>query len=261
MRMVHPGIGVLRLSLAAVLSLDLLTQALGEQQRPSLFVAAAAVVPGLVVEMRYAGLHNFVGAQIDGYERPICLLTCPAAEALARVQSDLTPRGFGLKVFDCYRPVRAVAHFVRWARERDDVRAKAQFYPDVDKRNLFRDGCIAELPSHSRGSTVDLTLVRRGDASELDMGTPFDRFSPRSWPSDREVSADAQENRRLLADAMQRQGFAPMTRSGGTSPCAANRSRAVRSIFRCGECLVRARSYPKTDIRFAGAGSNELTPR
>jgi D-alanyl-D-alanine dipeptidase len=178
------------------------------QERPASFVDAATVVPGLIVEARYAGTRNFIGTPIDGYERPICYLTREAASALAQVARDIEPRGLVPKVFDCYRPERAVRHFVRWARNLADVSRKAEFYPEVDKRNLFRDGYIAARSSHSRGSTVDLTLARRADGVELDMGTPFDFFSPRAAPSDRSVSAEAQANRALLAQAMRRRGFA-----------------------------------------------------
>jgi zinc D-Ala-D-Ala dipeptidase len=174
---------------------------------PDNFVDVTELVPDLVVEMRYATNHNFVGEPINGYERPLCLLTRPAAHALAEVQSDLKSRGLGLKVFDCYRPQRAVAHFIRWARNVADTRAKAEFYPAVDKRNLFVLGYIASQSGHSRGSTVDLTVVRRADGAELDMGTPFDFFSPKSWPSDRSVSADARTNRGILATAMSAHGF------------------------------------------------------
>jgi len=185
-----------------------------EPRLPAGFVDAAAVVPGLVVDMRYFGSDNFVGARIDGYEQPRCLLSAPAAKALAAVARDLAVRGLALKAFDCYRPQRAVAHFVRWAQSIDEVKRKAEFYPSVDKRNLFRDGYIAERSSHSRGSTIDLTLVRRADGSELggrelNMGSPFDFFSPRSWPSDTSVSSEAQQNRALLAAAMTRRGFKP----------------------------------------------------
>jgi D-alanyl-D-alanine dipeptidase len=176
------------------------------------FVNAATVVDGLVVDMRYFGDNNFVGDTIDGYERPRCLLSAQAANALAAVARDLDVRGLGLKVFDCYRPQRAVAHFVRWAQKIDDVKRKGEFYPDVDKRNLFKEGYIAERSGHSRGSTLDLTLVLRAptkEASELDMGSPFDFFSPTSWPSDKSVSAQAQDNRALLAAAMTRGGFKP----------------------------------------------------
>ena len=179
------------------------------QPRHAGFVDASAVVPNLVVDMRYFGTDNFVGRRIDGYVKPICLLTRQAADALARVARELEPRGLALKVFDCYRPVRAVKHFVRWARDLADVARKAEHYPDVDKRNLFRDGYIASHSGHSRGSTVDLTLVRRADGVELDMGTPFDFFGPHAAPADRSVSRDAKTNRMVLADAMRRGGFRP----------------------------------------------------
>ena len=180
-----------------------------EQQRPDAFVDVASIAPGLIVEARYASPHNFVGRPIDGYDKPLCYLTRPAATALAQVAADLEPRGLTLKVFDCYRPARAVAHFVRWARSLRDQSMKAEFYPQVDKSTLFRDGYVATHSGHSRGSTVDLTLASRADGQELDMGTPFDFFSPRSWPSDRSVSAAAQANRTLLAQAMRRRGFRP----------------------------------------------------
>jgi D-alanyl-D-alanine dipeptidase len=178
-------------------------------QVPDTFVDVASVVDGLVADLRYFGEDNFVGARIDGYEQPRCLLARQAAAALAAVQRDLAPRGYGLKVFDCYRPTRAVAHFVRWARNLADTRRKAEFYPGIDKRDLFRLGYIASRSGHSRGATVDLTLVRREDGAEVDMGTRFDFFSPKSWPSDRSVSEDARKHRALLADAMRRGGFHP----------------------------------------------------
>ena len=177
--------------------------------RPETFVDVATIAPALLVEARYATVHNFVGAKIDGYEQSKCYLTRPAAAALAQVVADLEPRGLTIKVFDCYRPERAVAHFVRWARNPGDVKMKSQFYPHVDKSTLFQDGYIAARSGHSRGSTVDLTLARRTDGKELDMGTPFDFFSPRSWPSDNSIGMEAQANRALLAQAMQRRGFRP----------------------------------------------------
>jgi D-alanyl-D-alanine dipeptidase len=178
-------------------------------QRPDSFVDVSSVAPAVLVEMAYATSHNFVGARIDGYEKAICYLTRPAAAALAQVVADLAPRGLTLKLFDCYRPERAVAHFIRWARNLGDQKTKAQFYPHVEKSSLFRDGYIAARSGHSRGSTADLTLADRASGRELDMGTPFDFFSPRSWPSDRSVSAEAQANRALLARAMRARGFRP----------------------------------------------------
>jgi len=179
------------------------------EMRSAQFVDAATLVPGLILDIRYAGAHNFVGRPIDGYEKPRCLLTPAAAAALANAARDLAPRGLVLKVFDCYRPTRAVADFVRWARDLNDSAGKAEFYPQVDKRVLFWEGYISPRSGHSRGSTVDLTLARAADGRELDMGTPFDFFSPRSWPADRSVSAEARANRVLLADAMRRGGFRP----------------------------------------------------
>jgi D-alanyl-D-alanine dipeptidase len=180
--------------------------------QPASFVDAATVVPGLVLEMRYFGTHNFVGARIDGYEAPRCLLTRQAASALAAVERDLATHDLGLKVFDCYRPARAVAHFLRWARNPADRKTKPEFYPAVDKRDLFADGYIASRSGHSRGSTVDLTLVRLADGNELDMGGPFDFFGPQSWRSYRALNEEAWRNRTLLADAMRRGGFRPYDR-------------------------------------------------
>jgi len=173
------------------------------------FVDVATRIPDLAVDLRYFGTNNFVGDKIDGYERPRCLLSAPAAKALATVQDNLAKQGLGLKAFDCYRPQRAVAHFVRWAQDLGDTRRKGDFYPEVEKRDLFQEGYIAERSGHSRGSTLDLTLVRRADGRELDMGSPFDFFSPNSWPSDKSVSAQARANRALLTDAMTRHGFKP----------------------------------------------------
>jgi len=206
------------LAMQAVFALLLMLISLPAQAQtmPSEFVDAAKVVDGLVIDMRYFGADNFVGRRIDGYEAPRCLLTRPAAAALAAVRRDLAQRGLGLKVLDCYRPARAVAHFMRWARNIADVARKAAYYPDIDKRNLFRLGYIAERSGHSRGSTVDLTLVRRTGGQENpggdpdnnpDMGTPFDFFSPKSWPGDSSVGETARRNRALLAAAMARGGF------------------------------------------------------
>lgn len=185
------------------------TGAIAERALHPGFIDAAAAVDSLQLDIRYFGDNNFIGRRIDGYEAPRCLLTREAALALAAVQRDLAPLGFGLKVFDCYRPVRAVAHFVRWAKDVSDQTRKAEFYPEVDKRNLFREGYIAARSGHSRGSTIDLTLARLAGDRELDMGSPFDFFGMRSWPADRTVSVEARANRRILAAAMKRRGFRP----------------------------------------------------
>ncbi len=173
------------------------------------FVDAAGIVPGLAVEMRYFGTNNFIGRRIAGYEAPRCLLTPQAARALAQAQAMLAPRGLGLKVFDCYRPVRAVADFAAWAGDPADTRMKAVYYPDTDKRDLFRLGYIAAHSSHSRGSTVDLTLIRLPGGQELDMGTPFDWFGPASAPGSSLVGRAQAANRLPLRQAMIRAGFRP----------------------------------------------------
>jgi D-alanyl-D-alanine dipeptidase len=178
-----------------------------ESARHPGFVDAAEVVDGLVVDMRYSGANNFVGAAIDGYEAPRCLLTARAAAALAAVQRDLAARGLGLKVYDCYRPLRAVAHFRRWARDPGDVRQKRAFYPDVDKRTLFALGYLSTRSSHARGSTVDLTLVTRRDGAEVDMGSPFDFFGARSHLRAAGIAPSQSRNRFVLVEAMRRRGF------------------------------------------------------
>jgi len=195
---------MLKLVLALIAAFG--TQAALAQERSTAFVDAVTIVPGLVADMRYAGSHNFIGRPIDGYEAPHCLLTQAAADALADVARDLAARGLVIKVFDCYRPTRAVMNFVRWAHDLNDTAGKAEFYPDVDKRTLFRDGYIASRSGHSRGSTADLTLAT-ADGRELDMGTPFDFFSRKSWTADASISPEQHANRLLLAAAMRRRGF------------------------------------------------------
>lgn len=202
------------MSLRATLFAGLLASgcAVSSTQGPgqSPFVNAAEVIPGLAVDMRYFGSDNFVGRPIAGYEAPVCLLTPEAARALADVQATLAKDGLGLKVYDCYRPQRAVADFVAWAKDLSDQTRKAEQYPNVDKSNLFELGYIAERSGHSRGSTVDLTLVDARTGAEIDMGSAYDLFDPVSWPSDMSVSAVARANRISLQDVMQAHGFKPL---------------------------------------------------
>ena len=180
-----------------------------DEARPADFVRLGDAVPGIVLDIRYYGADNFVGAPVDGYEAPAAILTRPAATALQQVQAWLHARGFGLKVFDAYRPQAAVDHFVRWAAELSGDRTKAEYYPDVPKSELFVRGYIAEASGHSRGSTVDVTLVRLADGAEVDMGTPFDFFGVES-AVDYTGLTDAQgANRRFLAEAMHAHGFVP----------------------------------------------------
>jgi len=174
------------------------------------FVDVRSLDPSIAADMRYAGGENFVGEPIDGYEAPKCLLSRVAAEALVEVQSILRDDGFGLLVFDCYRPQRGVDHFVRWAKDTTDLRTKAEYYPNVRKSRLFEDGYIASRSGHSRASTVDLTMLRRrpDDSVEaLDMGTPFDFFDPRSHTESPDITPEQRANRLRLRDAMQEGGF------------------------------------------------------
>lgn len=179
---------------------------------PEGFVDATTVVPGLVVDMRYAGPHNFIGRPIDGYHAPVCILTRETAEALAGVQAELYDYGLGLKVFDCYRPTRAVTDFLRWAKDQADIAMQLEFYPDFEKSELFAEGYIADRSGHSRGSTVDLTLVFLADGSAVPMGTGFDFFSTRSWPTDPNQPPEVRANRLLLSIVMQKHGFKPYER-------------------------------------------------
>lgn len=178
---------------------------------PKGFVYVDEMIPDVRLELRYATTHNFVGERIDGYRQPRPILTRQAAEALQKVQEELSRFGLGLKVFDAYRPQRAVDHFVRWAKDVKDTRMKAEFYPGVDKENLFRDDYIAARSGHSRGSTVDVTIIDLDGASswELDMGTGFDFFGPESWPERREIAPEQRAHRMLLQVLMKKHGFKP----------------------------------------------------
>jgi D-alanyl-D-alanine dipeptidase len=164
----------------------------------------------VAVDARYFGSDNFVGAPVDGYKAEKVFITRQAAEGLLQVQNHLMAQGLALKIFDAYRPQKAVDHFVRWAQDLEDVRMKQKYYPRVQKQHLFRDGYIAARSGHSRGSTVDLTVVRLTDGGELDMGTSWDFFDPLSWPSSSEVNAAQRTNRKLLSDAMIGAGFRPL---------------------------------------------------
>lgn len=184
-----------------------------EEKLPDGFVDVAKVVPRIIIDLRYMTEFNFVGAPIDGYKKPRCILTREAANSLSRVQAELVEFGLGLKVFDAYRPQQAVDHFVRWAKDPDSVATKSKFFPDVDKRALFDRGYIASRSGHTRGSTVDLTIVTLSvDGKlpvELDMGTPFDYFGTESWTNHRKLKPQQRVNRLLLRAIMEKHGFRP----------------------------------------------------
>lgn len=177
---------------------------------PSGFVLLADYVPHIVQEIRYYSTYNFIGERIDGYEEPCALLTIEAARALKSVASELLVQGYRLKVFDAYRPACAVKHFVLWGIEDQDIRMKPYFYPELEKQSLFAEGYIAKQSSHSRGSAVDLTLLDMKTGKEVDMGSPFDMFSPISHPDCRAITDEQYENRMLLQHMMIRNGFQPI---------------------------------------------------
>ncbi|MBD8874115.1 M15 family metallopeptidase [Rhodanobacter sp. DHB23] len=206
------------LLLAALLALPFAAQA--DEPPPQLSPAKTAaeanlvdirsLVPDIAEDIKYAGSDNFVGRPVDGYLAPKCLLLRPAAEALARVEHELRAQHYRLRLWDCYRPARAVADFVRWAHDLSDQRTKAAHYPELDKSQLLGD-YIAPVSGHSRGATTDLTM-ERCDTSDtqctpLDMGTGFDWFGVRAHTDAPGISAEQHANRLLLRTAMEREGF------------------------------------------------------
>lgn len=183
-----------------------------EYDTPAGFVQVGEAIPDAILEIRYYTTYNFVGARIDGYEAPCALLTREAAAALRRVSDDMRRQGFRLVIYDAYRPQQAVDHFVRWAEDLKDTRMKSVFYPEVDKADLFTRGFIAKKSGHSRGSTVDLTLLDELTGQHLDMGGPFDYFGDLSHPSCTDGLSPAQiANRMLLRKAMLKHGFRPLS--------------------------------------------------
>jgi D-alanyl-D-alanine dipeptidase len=214
------------------LPFDLISQdSSGVESLPNGFVDVREVIPSVVLELRYFDHHNFVGKKIDGYHKPRCVLTREAAQALAAVQEELLKFSLSLKIYDAYRPQRAVDHFVHWVEDLADTLMKKEFYPTVDKKNLFRDGYVAKKSSHSRGSTVDLTIVplplpeqqnfdpaqvlcpcyksqsERFKDNSIDMGSGYDCFHPTSNTVNQDLSPDQRINRLLLKTLMEKHGF------------------------------------------------------
>lgn len=174
------------------------------------FVLLADLIPDIVQEIRYYSSYNFIGSRINGYEEPCAILTRKAARALQAVSNEAIVQGYRLKIYDTYRPVRAVRQFVLWGIEDLDLRMKPYFYPELQKQELFVRGYIASRSSHSRGSTVDLTLLDMKTGKEVDMGGPFDYFGELSHPDYRGITEDQFENRMTLQRLMTRNGFVPI---------------------------------------------------
>lgn len=192
----------------------------GEHAWKLYLVDLPEIAPSIQLDIRYFTDYNFIGKRIPGYNAPKCLLTRQAAEALKQAQQELITQGFSLKVYDCYRPQQAVNEFVRWAIDQNDTRMQAIFYPNVDKKELFAKGYLAGKSGHSRGSTVDLTLVplngkpqepcRLGKLCQdnsIDMGTSFDFFDPKSNTLNPVISGVPLQNRLRLKSVMEKAGF------------------------------------------------------
>lgn len=175
------------------------------------FVILSEAVPDVILEIRYYSTYNFVGDRIDGYEQPIALITKQAAIALKKVSDELVSKGYRLKIFDAYRPQKAVTHFMNWALNHQDTRMKEYFYPELEKKDLFPLGYIAEHSGHSRGSTVDLTLFDMKKEKEVDMGGTFDYFGELSHPDYKKITAEQFANRMILRKAMTKYGFKPLS--------------------------------------------------
>lgn len=174
---------------------------------PNSFVRVKQVIPDLNVELRYYSANNFVGDTIEGYKSNTLYLTKVAAQQLKVVQDELHLQNLCLKVYDGYRPQRAVNHFVRWARQINDTIMKSEFYPNVNKRHLFKEGYIASKSGHSRGSTVDLTIVNGETGVPLDMGSPYDFFGEQSWVDYNNITEEQKTNRQTLQAVMIKNGF------------------------------------------------------
>ena len=215
------------LSLASCSSGDNKT-AVSPTDNNSQFVTLTDAVPDAILEIRYFGTYNFVGTRIDGYLEPTALLTKQAADSLRKVSNDLVKQGYRLKIYDAYRPQKAVDHFVRWAEDIADTLMKAYFYPDLDKAVLFPQDYICLKSGHTRGSTLDLTLFDMATEKELDMGGTFDWFGPESHPDfcgnpetgeytgdnskspkGRSITAEQFQHRMILRRAMLAHGFKP----------------------------------------------------
>jgi len=221
----------MRIPLALAAAFALTSGAMAQDAVPDGFVWLKHVDPTIEQDIRYYGQHNFLGRPVAGYEAPECILTREAAEALGAVQAELARSRLSLKVYDCYRPQRAVDDFVRWSEDGSDQAMKAEFYPRVDKARFFDLGYVARKSGHSRGSTVDVTIVPRDHlvgrpyapgeplvdcalpASErfpdpsLDFGSGYDCMDEKSHHGRTDIPAVARANRLMLKDLMERHGF------------------------------------------------------
>ena len=206
----HLKLFVIAAALMGILSACEKTAKISPTDDRSDFVLLTDAVPDAILEIRYYGTYNFVGTRIDGYEAPIAMLTKKAAKALKAVSDDVMAKGYRLKIYDAYRPQKAVDHFVRWAADVADTTMKYCFYPNLDKSVLFEQEYIMEKSGHTRGSTVDLTLFDMATGKELDMGGTFDWFGEESHPDYRGITDEQYAHRMILRTAMLSHGFKPL---------------------------------------------------
>ena len=176
-------------------------------QLPEGFVYVKKEIPDIQIELRYFTNNNFVGKPIDGYNKYVCILGKQATNALKKIQKELESFNLSLKIYDAYRPQRAVNHFIAWAKNINDTLQKQEYYPEVAKKDLFKDQYISSKSRHSSGSTLDVTLVDMKTGEELDMGTPYDYFGPQSWIHYMRLTTQQKANRMLLQNIMLKHGF------------------------------------------------------
>ena len=174
---------------------------------PDGFVYINDIDSSIKIDLRYSTLNNFTGKIIDGYKSNNAIISIQAAKALSQVQTDLLTRNLSLKIFDAYRPQMAVNYFINWSEDLSDTINKSLYYPKIEKSQLFPLGFIAEKSGHSRGSTVDLTIIDIKTNNELDMGTPYDFFGPESATNFINITDKQKSNRLLLLETMTRNGF------------------------------------------------------
>jgi D-alanyl-D-alanine dipeptidase len=187
----------------------LISSQISSQTLPKGFSYVSEIDATIKKELRYATSNNFIGKPIDGYLKDSLIVSTPAAKALKEIQTKLILSGLSLKIFDAYRPQQAVDHFVRWAKVMNDTLMKQLYYPDVQKSELFTLGFIASKSGHTRGSTVDLSIVDVKTNKEVDMGSSYDFFGEKSHPFYKKITEAQMKNRMLLRTIMIKNGFIP----------------------------------------------------
>lgn len=175
---------------------------------PSEFVYLKDIDKSIIQNIKYFTCDNFIGRPIKGYKKPTCILTQKAAVSLSKIQQQLKLKSLSLKIYDCYRPQVAVDDFIAWSLDIYDQKMKNAYYPNIDKANLIKL-YIAEKSSHTRGSTVDLTIVSLKTGKELDMGTHFDYMDNQSHVFAENITREAKNNRLFLRNIMKKMGFKP----------------------------------------------------